>query len=194
MELNRTIEERYLGIQTVLTFIERLYGIKVVHSNLANNCSQPQPDIQNTNKIKIENNEAQGILKMIKKLAAKHIVSLWSDYYLVNYITVIYNGTDEEAFAEILCKYKKNGDNIFFPTEKQINEKDPYRPNISKFTLNSSETNLDNLNRLSIIIEDCNNQDLMFTPSTDNNIPESVFISSIQPTKSRNVWCMYPRI
>ncbi|RIB06760.1 hypothetical protein C2G38_2115342 [Gigaspora rosea] len=38
--MNRTIEARYSGTQTVLTFIERLYGIKVVHSNLTDNCGQ----------------------------------------------------------------------------------------------------------------------------------------------------------
>ncbi|CAG8571326.1 1266_t:CDS:2, partial [Racocetra fulgida] len=37
-QMNKTIEEHYLGTQTVLTFIERIYGIKVVHSNLINNC------------------------------------------------------------------------------------------------------------------------------------------------------------
>ncbi|CAG8833566.1 6408_t:CDS:2, partial [Cetraspora pellucida] len=238
-------------------------------------------------KIKFEDNEAQGISKMIKKLAAKHIAPVYADYYLVNYITgectcldfiwhgsfhnfckhgyaaheyvsiksneksvdqiknelvqyfrnkertispnmknrVIYNGTNEKAFAEILREHQKNGDNIFFSTVKQINKNDPYRPSelpkrkhttvglskvnietknqiaienealnnhhdtytedISTITLNNSETNLDNSNKLSIIMEDCNDQDSMLMPSSSNNISESAFTSSIQP-KSRN--------
>lgn len=276
--MNKTIEERYSGTQTVLTFIERLYGTKIARSNLTENCGQlifnaglvtywnsrtiehqnglsrSQPDItrrinqgklkvlqddilevpdnpnflyvrmnnqkQNnfrspytTDKIKFGDSEAQGISKMITKLAAKHMVPMLPNYYLVNYITgectcldfiwhgsfrdfckhghaariyvsikrnkhsinqtkkelvqyfrnkerviasnvknkVIYTGSDEEAYAEILRQYKVRGDIIFFPTEQQTAEKDPFRP--SELPRSKHAVNL-----LSVEFNEANNQ------------------------------------
>ncbi|CAG8519250.1 16807_t:CDS:2, partial [Dentiscutata heterogama] len=76
---------------------------------------------------------------------------------------------------------------IAIENEALNNHHDTYTFNedISTITLNNSETNLDNSNKLSIIMEDCNDQDSMLTPSSSNNISESAFTSSIQP-KSRN--------
>ncbi|CAG8839814.1 33343_t:CDS:2, partial [Gigaspora margarita] len=71
-------------------------------------------------KIRFEDSEAQRVSKMIKKLAEKHIVPILPNYYLVNYII--------EAYAVILYQHKAKGDAIFFLTEKQIIENDPFRP------------------------------------------------------------------
>ena len=38
--LNRTIESQYSGNKTVVNFIERLYGIKLLRENLTNECGQ----------------------------------------------------------------------------------------------------------------------------------------------------------
>ncbi|PKB95980.1 hypothetical protein RhiirA5_367902, partial [Rhizophagus irregularis] len=40
--LNRTIEANYTGIQTVVHFVERLYGIKLKRENLTENTGQFQ--------------------------------------------------------------------------------------------------------------------------------------------------------
>ncbi|RIB06759.1 hypothetical protein C2G38_2046542 [Gigaspora rosea] len=169
-------------------------------------------------KILFKNNEAQGLFKMIEKFAAKHMISILPDYYLVNYITaectcfdfiwhgsfhnfckhgyaariymsikayessinevkkelvqyfrnkerilahniknnIIYSGSDEEAYAEILYQYQKNGYDIFLPIKKQIIEKDPFRPSelprqrrtvIDLPEINNNNTTIDN-NRL----------------------------------------------
>ncbi|KAF0465230.1 proteophosphoglycan ppg4 [Gigaspora margarita] len=42
---------------------------------------------------------------------------------------IIYTGSDEEAYTEILWQYKINGSEVFFLTEIQTTEKDPFRPN-----------------------------------------------------------------
>ncbi|CAG8697434.1 288_t:CDS:2, partial [Gigaspora rosea] len=253
--MNRTIEGQYSGTQTVLTFIERLYDIKVVHSNITENCGhlvfnaglvtywnsrsiehqnglhRSQPDIlrrinqgrlivlqngvleisedsdslyvhmsnsqQNifrspytADKVTFENNEAQGVFNMIKKLVSKYKIPMKADYYLVNYVTgectcmdfichgsfhnfckhgyaartymsikaneisidqikkefvqyfrnkeqivassmknkIIYSGSDEESYNEILHQYKANGSEMFFPIERQTTENDPFRP------------------------------------------------------------------
>ncbi|CAG8818118.1 10525_t:CDS:1, partial [Racocetra fulgida] len=41
---------------------------------------------------------------------------------------IIYTGSDEEAYAEILRQYKAKGDAIFFSTKKQIVENNLFRP------------------------------------------------------------------
>ncbi|CAG8574942.1 2604_t:CDS:2, partial [Dentiscutata erythropus] len=56
---------------------------------------------------------------------------------------------------------------------------------IETITLNNSETNLDNSNKLSIMMKDCNDQDSILMPSSSNNISELAITSSIQ-LKSRN--------
>ncbi|CAG8805270.1 23629_t:CDS:2, partial [Gigaspora rosea] len=183
--MNKTIEERYSGTQTVLTFIEHIYGIKnsrtIEHQNgqyklqpdvthrinqgklkvlqnsileISNNLDFLYVRMNNskqntfrspymTDKIKFEDNEAQGVSKMIKKLAAKHMVPILPNYYLINHITgectcldfiwhrsfrdfspsikneIIYTGSDEESYAEILHQYRMKGDAIFFPTENK---------------------------------------------------------------------------
>ncbi|CAG8507221.1 8491_t:CDS:2 [Scutellospora calospora] len=204
--MNKTFEERYSGTQTVLTFIERLYGIKIARSNLTENCSQLifnaglvtywnlhtiehqnglsrlQPDItrrinqgklkvlqddilevpdnpnflyvcmnnqkQNnfrspytTDKIKFGDSEAQEISKMITKLAAKHMVPMLSNYYLVNYITsectcldFIWHGSFRDFCkhghaARIYVSIKRNEHSINqIKKEFQTTEKDPFRP------------------------------------------------------------------
>jgi hypothetical protein len=40
--LNRTIEANYTGIQTVVHFVERLYGIKLKRENLTENTEKFQ--------------------------------------------------------------------------------------------------------------------------------------------------------
>jgi hypothetical protein len=40
--LNRTIEANYSGIQTVVHFVERLYGVKLKRENMTENTRQMQ--------------------------------------------------------------------------------------------------------------------------------------------------------
>ncbi|CAG8669079.1 17737_t:CDS:2, partial [Cetraspora pellucida] len=135
-------------------------------------------------KIKFEDNEAQGISKMIKKLAAKHIAPQINenDPYRPSELPKRKHTTVGLSKVNIETKNQ-----IAIENEALNNHHDTYTFNedISTITLNNSETNLDNSNKLSIIMEDCNDQDSMLTPSSSNNISESAFTSSIQP-KSRN--------
>ncbi|CAG8811923.1 18188_t:CDS:2, partial [Racocetra persica] len=51
---------------------------------------------------------------------------------------IIYTGSDEEAYAEILRQHKAKRDAIFFSTEKQIIENDPFRPSKLPKTRNTT--------------------------------------------------------
>ncbi|CAG8682523.1 18504_t:CDS:2 [Dentiscutata erythropus] len=93
-------------------------------------------------------------------------------------------GTFGDKEDDISSKLKEESIN-------KVKESKNYLTNEQLKTLNNYHNtytfneDIDNLNKLSIIIEDCNNQDSILIPSSSNNIPESAFTSSIQ-LKSRN--------
>ncbi|CAG8487533.1 19048_t:CDS:2 [Gigaspora rosea] len=116
--INKTIEERYLGTQTVLTFIERLYGIKFARSSLTDNCGQL---VFNANELVLIS--LAWIIRDFRKHGHAASPSMKNK--------IIYTGSDEESYADILRQYRMKGDAIFFPTENKVTENDPFKPKIS---------------------------------------------------------------
>ncbi|CAG8765878.1 19734_t:CDS:2 [Cetraspora pellucida] len=82
----RCINQRKLKVlqNNILEVLDNPDFLYVHMNNYKQNTFQ---SLYMADKIRFEDSKAQGVSKMIKKLAEKHIVPILPDYYLVNYIT-----------------------------------------------------------------------------------------------------------
>ncbi|CAG8556992.1 17812_t:CDS:2 [Cetraspora pellucida] len=179
--MHKTVEARRSGTQTVISFIERLYGIKIFRDSLIQNeLGETSFNAEITEKIDA----------MINKLVNRDNINKLANYYLVNIISgectcydyiwngpyhdvckhvhatrlyiellhgrlqvqdvkqslvkffkdkehaialekknhIIYNGTIDEAYQEILRLFNYVGNDIFFSADQKIAAQDPFRP------------------------------------------------------------------
>ncbi|PKC66089.1 hypothetical protein RhiirA1_441923, partial [Rhizophagus irregularis] len=112
--INQTIEATYSGKQSVLTFVERLYGVTLMRENIME---------QNTGRVIYE-------AGLITTFNAQSIEQNYN----------IYQGSTEVAFLEIVKEYNEKGNVIFYNIIDQEYKViiDPFRPSeLQQINLNS---------------------------------------------------------
>ncbi|GBC49286.2 hypothetical protein GLOIN_2v1872702 [Rhizophagus irregularis DAOM 181602=DAOM 197198] len=147
--INRTIEATYSGKQTVLTFVERLYGVKLIHENITeentgiliyeaglvtafNMQSVEQQDLfpkitQDAQKPLNSESVIEKLGPLFKQLNKNYNIQERHDYYIANILTCecfncfdfIWNGSFHTK--EKLVAYFKNKQRVLPPELKNYN-------------------------------------------------------------------------
>ncbi|CAG8759411.1 22838_t:CDS:2, partial [Gigaspora rosea] len=125
--MHKTVEVQNSGTQTVVNFIERLYGIKVFQELL----NGPFQDVcKHVHAARLYTEVLCGKLQIqeIKERLVKHFKN--KEYAVApekkNYI--IHRDTSDKVYQEILRLYSRLGNNIFFLMERKTIVKDPFCP------------------------------------------------------------------